>query len=177
MKNVIIIFGLLLTTVFISCNNSSQTTTKSADSTQMGYSDLDTGKARQELNAIADDIHSYFKKKDIGFIDKYLTKDGIYVGSDPGEFFTFDEFKTSAVSQFKDTAFKISDYPVSRREIRIYGPSAVIIDQFTIPEMFNKLMARSVSHARYENGKWMLDLYTWNFILKNEDVPRIGKAL
>lgn len=161
------------------CNNSSQISASKTDSSQMVYSQttIDTVKARHELNAMADEVHSSIKKKEVGFIDKYMTTDGIYIGTDPGEIWSFNTFKSNMESQYKDTAMKISDYPITRRDIVLHGASAIIVDQFMIPEMTNKIMIRNISHARYENGKWMFDLYSWNLIPKNEDIPKINKAL
>jgi hypothetical protein len=76
-----------------------------------------------------------------------------------------------------DTAQHISDYKISRREISINGASAMIVDQLYIPEISKKLMLRNICHAQLENGKWVVDMYAWNFVVKNEEVPKIDKLL
>lgn len=161
------------------CNDSGKTSNLVAeDSSAPGMQAVaDTAKARQELSAMADEIHSLFKKKDIAFVDKYMAKDGIYLGTDPNEILTFDELRDYEQQMFNDTSVNIPDYKISRREIVVNGPSAIIVDQYYFPDISKKVMLRNISHARHENGKWLIDMFSWNFIPKNEDVPKIDQAL
>lgn len=160
------------------CNNAGENTNDNTDSNHVSSENtIDTVKAKQELNAIADEIHSLFKTKDMQFVDKHMAKDGIYMGTDPNEIWSFDELRNYVERGFKDTAMKISDYTISRRHIDVHRTSAVIVDQYMLPEITNKVMIRSIGHARYENGKWMFDLYSWNLVPKNEDLSKISNAL
>jgi hypothetical protein len=177
MKKTLIIATAVL--LIISCNNSSETVTQDADTgiSKSNPVTVDTAKARQELNAVADDLHRLFKKKDLGFMDKYLAKDGLYLGTDPDEVWTFDQFRTYMERGFSDTAARISDYSISRRDITMHGATAVVIDQYMFPELSNKVMVRTIGHARYDSGKWIFDMYSWNMIPKNEDLPKISRSL
>lgn len=174
-----IIFPVIAMMLLLACTESDKPTSQVAEdnSTPVTQAVVDTAKARQDLNAMADDIHNLFKKKDIAFVDKYMAKDGIYLGTDPTEILTYDEFRDYEQQMFSDTALKIPDYKIARREIVVNGPSAIIIDQYFFPDISEKVMLRNISHARHENGKWMVDMFSWNFIPKNEDVPKINKAL
>ena len=138
---------------------------------------MDTAKAKQELSALADEIHGLLKKKDQRFVDAHMSKDGIYMGTDPDEVWSYETFRNYIQRAFSDSAMKISDYTISKREIRVHGNSALIIDQFMLPEISTKAMVRTISHANHENGKWTIDMYSWNLIPKNTDLQKINKAL
>ncbi|MCX2742071.1 nuclear transport factor 2 family protein [Pontibacter anaerobius] len=173
------IFPVIAMVFLLACNDAEKTVEQNAESNQMPVAQtaIDTAEARQELNAMADEMHSLFKKKDIAFVDKFMAKDGIYLGTDPNEILNFDDLRAYEQQLFSDTAMNIPDYKISRREIVINGPSAIIIDQYFFPDISEKVMLRNISHARHEDGKWVFDMFSWNFIPKNEDVPKINQAL
>ncbi len=175
-QNLLFAAGIIF---FTACNNPAQTTATKPDGNGANEfkTVVDTAKARQELVAMADDVHNLLKQKDISFIDKYMSKDGIYLGTDPNEVMTFSDFRDNIQKMVKDTATKFADYTISRREIKINGPSAVVIDQYMFSEISRKVMVRVIGYARYQDGKWMFDMYSWNVIPKNEDLPKINKAL
>ncbi|MFD2246526.1 nuclear transport factor 2 family protein [Pontibacter ruber] len=163
----------------LACNSPEKTSDQTSTGNQAPDTQaaVDTAKARQDLNALADELHSLFKKKDIAFVDKHMAKDGIYLGTDPNEILTFDELRDYEQKLFNDSATTIPDYKISKREIMINGPSAIIIDQYLFPDLSEKMMLRNISHARHENGKWVIDMFSWNFIPKNDDIEKINKAL
>lgn len=179
MKN--FLFTVIAMMFLVACGETQRTTELESNSEGVqqpaSQTPMDTTKARQELNTLVDEIHSLFKKKDIAFVDKYMAKDGIYLGTDPNEILSFDDFRAYHLKEFNGTEANISDYKISRREIVIHGTSAIIIDQLLMPEISEKVMLRNISHARHENGRWVIDMYAWNFIPKNEDVQKIDKAL
>ena len=138
---------------------------------------MDTVKSKQDLRAMDDDMHRLFKKKDINLMDKYMSKDGIYMGTDPNEIFNYNDLRNYFDKFFKDTASKLSDYTISHKNVSVHGPSAVIINQYILPDISKKVMVRNIGHARFENGNWIIDMYSWNLISKNADIPKINKAL
>ena len=163
--------------ILLACNQNEQADVLVKESQQTGIETLDTVQAKKDLNTMADDIHSTFKKKDISFIEKHMSKNGIYLGTDPVEILNYDEYLSYMKQMVSDTALHISDYTISRREITVNGTSALIVDQLIMPEISKKLMVRNICHANMENGKWVVDMYAWNFIAKNEEIPKIEKAL
>ncbi|WP_299700790.1 nuclear transport factor 2 family protein [uncultured Pontibacter sp.] len=172
-------FSVLAILMLVACSESERATEQQAagNQTPTTHTAVDTAKARQDLNALADEIHNLFKKKDIAFVDKHMAKDGIYLGTDPNEILNFNDFRAYQEQMLGDTAVRIPDYKIERREIVINGASAVIIDQYFFPDLSEKMMIRNISHARHEDGRWMVDMFSWNFIPRNEDVEKINKAL
>lgn len=164
--------------ILLACNQNEQNKEQEIPENNLsGTEELDTVQARRDLNTLADDIHSTFKKKDISYIEKYMSRNGIYLGTDPSEILNYNDYKSYMQQMVSDTALSISDYTISRRDISINGKSALIIDQLIMPEISKKLMVRNICHANLENGKWVVDMYAWNFIAKNEEIPKIEKAL
>lgn len=163
--------------ILLACNQNEQPDVLVKESQQPGTEVLDTIQAKKDLNTLADDIHNTFKKKDISFIEKHMSRKGIYLGTDPVEILNYDAYLSYMKQMVSDTALHISDYTISRREISVNGTSALIVDQLLMPEISKKLMVRNICHANFENGKWVVDMYAWNFIAKNEDIPKIEKAL
>jgi hypothetical protein len=163
----------------LASSDAEQTTDQNSvvDRTPVNQTAIDTAQARQDLNTMADELHRLFKNKDLAFVDKYMAKDGIYMGTDPSEILNYDDFRAYQQQMLNDPAVNIPDYKISRRDIVIHGTSALIIDQFLFPDISEKVMLRNISHARHENGKWVVDMYSWNFIPKNEDIPKIDRAL
>lgn len=175
-----IVLSLSLLALLVACNNASKdNTTATADSTgaTTHTTAVDEGQARKDLTAILDSIKASFTRRDPGFVDKYMTEDGLYMGTDPGEVYNFKEFREFSEKSFKDTSVKSYEFDMSKREIRIHGTSANMVEQYRVPGFSQKLMFRNVAHARYENNRWLVDMFTFNVIPKNEDIPKIDKAL
>lgn len=177
MKNVY--YLVLAIMLLAACSESDRTTEQHLESNQSPTTQtaVDTARARQDLNTLADEIHRLFKKKDIAYIDEHMAKDGIFLGTDPNEILNFNDYRAYHEKMLGDTALNIPDYKIERREIVVHGTSAVIIDQYFFPDISEKMMLRNIYHARHENGKWLVDMFSWNFIPRNEDVERINRTL
>jgi hypothetical protein len=174
------IYYLVLAALLLAaCNESDRATEQRSENNQTPttHTSVDTAQARQDLNRLADELHGLFKKKDIAFVDRHMAKDGIYLGTDPGEILNFNEFRTYQEQMLGDTAVRIPDYKIERREIVVHGTSAVIIDQYFFSDLSEKMMVRNIYHARHEDGKWLVDMFSWNFIPRNEDLEKINRAL
>lgn len=163
---------LLLT----ACNNSAHVAS-SNDSTSTAASEPDSTKAKADVSALMDGLHNGLHKNDLAAIENSMAPDALVLGTDPKEIWPFSQFKDTLKKFFADTSFHGMVYEVPAHEIRVHGGSAVIIDQYQLNDLSKKVMTRNIAHARYENGKWVLDLMSWNLVPKNEDIRKIDKAL
>ncbi|MGZ3853071.1 MAG: nuclear transport factor 2 family protein [Flavisolibacter sp.] len=163
---------LLLT----ACNNSAKVAS-TTDSTGSATSQPDTAKSKMDVSALMDAVHNGLHKNDLAAIENSMAPDALILGTDPKEIWPFSQFKDTLKKFFADTSFHGMVYNVPAHEIRVNGTSAVIIDQYQLNDLSKKVMTRNIAHARYENGKWVLDLMSWNLVPKNEDVRKIDKAL
>jgi hypothetical protein len=172
------LFLSVLATVY-ACNNSSKNETNATDSSvvSMNTEPTDSAQAHKDLGTLMDSVDNAFKRKDISFIENYMTKDGLYMGTDPDEIQNYDEYHNYIVNAMKDTTMKSWDFNVTRRIINAKGSSAIIVEQFMFPAISNKVMLRTISHARYENNKWVIDMHSYNVIPKNADLAKIDKVL
>lgn len=174
-----IALSLCALALLVACNdtsnqNSATTTDTSATTTATGPSD--TAQARRDLTAILDSMHQSFTRRDASYIDRYMTADGLYMGTDPTEVLTRADFRNYQDTALKNPAFN-PQLNVRERIIRIHGASANLVEQYMAPGLSQKLMLRNVAHARYENGRWVIDMLTYNVIPKNEDFPKMERAL
>ncbi len=172
-------FSFCALALIAACNTGSDNTNaKRNDTSSVSTAALpsDTAQARKDLTLILDSIHSSFTRGDASYIDRYLSQDGLYMGTDPGELLNFSELRAYQDSTFKDTTINL-ELNIMDRIIRIHGGSANLVEQYTAPGLIRKLMLRNVYHARYENGRWVIDMLTYNVIPKNEDFPKIEKVL
>lgn len=176
MKQIMLSFTVVL--LLVACNNEmNDHTSFFGIGTTPNTASIDTARARKDLSKMLDSIHSSFSRKDVGYVDKYMAKDGLFMGTDPGELWSFNELRTAAVQQFRDTSINSFDYKVDQRIIRINGTSANLVEQFNLPALSTKMMFRTVGHARYEKGRWVIDMLTYNAVPKNEDLQKIDRAL
>ncbi len=130
--------------------------------------------------SVADLFDAYSKAnrdRDFVALDSTFANDGLFLGTDPEEFWdkgkVLDMIKTMA----KDSiSFDVS---MDKREIRISedGMSAMVVEQSQIPLLSEEILVRGVGHARMINGKWQIDFYSWSLIPQNEDLARLNKAL
>lgn len=177
MKKIVVSFCVIL--LIAACNTvPDNKNATNEDSSVVGTATLpaDTVQARRDLTLILDSMHSSFTRRDVSYIDRYMATDGLFMGTDPGELLNFGDFRAYQESMFKDASLNV-ELNIRERIIRIHGGSANLVEQYTAPGITQKLMLRNVAHARYENGRWVIDMLTYNVIPKNEDFPKIERAL
>jgi ketosteroid isomerase-like protein len=176
MKQLLISFMTLF--ILASCNNSAQVAS-STDSTGSATTEAgpDSNTAKKDISALMDAVHNGLHQKDFNSIESAMSPDALVLGTDPKEVWGFGQFRDSMHKFFADTSYHGMQYQVPTHQITVHGSSAIIIDQYQLNDISKKLMTRNIAHARYENGKWLLDLMSWNLIPTNEDVPKIDKAL
>jgi uncharacterized protein (TIGR02246 family) len=138
--------------------------------------DLDASKA--SVNTLMDKYLNAFTMKDAKTMPTLLAEDGLFCGTDPSEFWDKKALSDMWNQMAADT---VNDYhySVDKREIRVAkdGNSAVVIEQFTMPLLSQKIPIRTIYHIVKEKDKWLIDFLCFNFIPKNEDIPKLNKAL
>ena len=176
MKQLLISFMTLF--ILASCNNSAKVDS-SIDSTGSPTTEAqpDSLMAKKDISALMDAVHNGFHQKNLTLIESSMAPDALVLGTDPKEIWVFSQFRDSIHKFFADTSFHGMQYQVPTHQIAVHGSSAIIVDQYQLNDISKKLMTRNIAHARYEDGKWLLDLMSWNLIPTNENVPKIDKAL
>jgi ketosteroid isomerase-like protein len=139
---------------------------------------VNTEAEKASISALLDKYNSAFKAKDLNSILTTLSSDVLVCGTDPSEFWDKKQIIDMWTQAFADTSLKLN-FSIDRREIRLVadGNSALVVDQYVMSFLSPKIPIRSVYHLVKVDEKWMLDYISWNLIPKNEDIPKLNKAL
>jgi ketosteroid isomerase-like protein len=139
---------------------------------------VNTEAEKASISALLNKYNSAFKAKDLNSILTTLSSDVLVCGTDPSEFWDKKQIIDMWTQAFADTSLKLN-FSIDRREIRLVadGNSALVVDQYVMSFLSPKIPIRSVYHLVKVDEKWMLDYISWNLIPKNEDIPKLNKAL
>lgn len=137
--------------------------------------DVDAEKA--SIDSIFNLFTIAFHSRDVETLASYVTEDALCLGTDPSEFLSKQQIKEMWAQMFADSAPAINY--VSKREIRVDagGESAHVVDQYTMPVVGPKILWRNAYHLIKIDDKWMIDMLNCSFILRNEDIIKLNKAL
>lgn len=133
---------------------------------------------KAQIGTVLDSMHSAFQHRKFSKMMTYLFEDGYYLGSDPTELWTKKQLSDYFKPHEKDSA-TVMPYDILRRDILLNeeGNSAVVVEQYYLVKMSDKVMVRAISRVSKKESGWMIDLYSWNMIPKNDDIDKINGAL
>ncbi|MFN8255965.1 MAG: nuclear transport factor 2 family protein [Bacteroidales bacterium] len=139
---------------------------------------VDTAAAKESVNKILDDYLKAWKLKDTKAIAELFSDDGLYLGTDPSEFFDKKKMMEIFSQQFADTSVNYN-YTVDKREIKIAkdGNSALVAEQFSITDFSSKIQIRLISQLIKVDNNWQYNFISFALIPKNEDLGKIFKAV
>ena len=165
-----VIHFLVLVVLLAACNDSDENNSSASNTSDRKGGDS------ASLVGVIDGLHTAFKAKSLEQMNNHFAADGMFVGTDPNEFWTRQQLNDYLNLAFKDTT--IYRYTISKRvvELGADGNSGVVIDQFTLP-FSPHLPIRSIAYAENENGKWSIKMFSWNFIANNDDVDKLNKVV
>jgi len=176
MKQLLFLAAAIL--LFAACNNSGSTVASASDSsTNSMNTKSDEATAKKEVSELMNAVHNGFRQKNFSLVENAMAPDALVLGTDPSEVWPFSQFKDSMQKFFADTAFHGMTYELPNHQIEIDGNSAVVVDQFQLNELSTKMMTRNIAHARFENGKWLIDLMSWNVAPTNQQLIEINRSL
>ena len=137
---------------------------------------IDTAAAKVAVNALMENYLIAWNGKDVK--TPLITDGGMFCGTDPGEIMDKKNIADAWTQAFADPAFN-STFTVNKREIRMEsnGNSAIVMEQYLINPYTPKIPWRLVCRAVKTADGWKLDFISWNLIPKNEDIPKLNKAL
>jgi hypothetical protein len=160
-------FLMIIAVIIISASQSTAQT-KSADLTA----------SKEGVNTLMDKLQNAFIMKNAPAMITLLAEDGLFCGTDPSEFWDKKTLSGMWNQMVTDTASNYK-YSIDKREIRVTkdGNSAVVIEQFMMSSLSKKIPIRTVYHTVKVKDVWLIDFLCWNFIPKNEDIPKLNKAL
>ena len=165
MKNSIL-FGILATMVAAGCQPTVQEIP------------VDLASVKDSISLVVGDYLKAVNSKDLDAYGALLADEGLFCGSDPGEFWSKKEVVALMKQQFADTAFNWQLTP-DRQEIKVAsdGKSAIIVNQYLIAELSPKIPMREISHVIKTESGWLISFNSWNFITENKNVGILNNAL
>ncbi len=139
---------------------------------------VDLTAAKDAVNTQLDNLHSAMKAKDIDAYMTFFTDDGLYCGTDPGEFWDREQYLSSAAQMFANDSL-VFNYSIDKREIRVDpdGNSATSVEQFIVKWFCPKIPIRIISHFVKIDDDWKIDFLSLSLVPKNDDMGKLNKAL
>lgn len=155
---------------FMSCNNNNDS------NSEISPSDTSVTFPRRAIIKVLDSMHQGFRSRNFKLMESFLTEDGLYLGTDPGEVWSKKQL-SQYFNSVKDTSE--INYNILSRNILLgrNANSALAIEQYYLSAMSDKMMVRSISKLIYRDNSWKISFYSWNFIPKNEDIKKLNEAL
>jgi hypothetical protein len=131
-----------------------------------------------QITIVLDSMHSAFQHRKFQKMMNYFSEDGYYLGSDPTELWTKKQISDYFKPHETDSA-TVMPYDILKRDILLNEErnSAVVVEQYYLVKMSEKVMVRAISRVSRKEGGWVIDLYSWNMIPKNQDLDKINGAL
>jgi ketosteroid isomerase-like protein len=129
------------------------------------------------VNDVIDKLHSAMKAQDVATLTSFLTEDIIGCGSDPSEFWNKQQITDLWTQMLADTVPEINVFGKRVIKVSADGNSAIAIEQYFMPMYTPKILFRNVYHLAKTNDNWMIDFFSTALIPKNEEIPKLNKAL
>ena len=142
----------------------------------LAKTDVDPAKQVAANTAVTTLMNEYlnaYNSKEIAFYQNTITDSALILGTDPNEFWTKEKAISEMAKVFKENAALKMVFDTLVIRVSADGNSAFVIDQV----VGEKVAFREMLHVVKVNDKWMFDLINWTFVPKNEDMPKINKAL
>ena len=138
---------------------------------------VDTEAEKAAIGVLFDKFIAAYDAGDAAGLAKFLTEDGLFCGTDPSEFMHKQEIKDGFAQLFTDSVPKVNY--ISERVIKVAadGNSATVVLQYLMPLISPKVPLRDVFKVVKTGDNWMIDFFSTSFIPKNEDIPKINKAV
>ncbi len=138
---------------------------------------VDLKASKEAVLQIADEYKAAWNAEDIDALNQMIADDGLYCGTDPSE--VLDK---AALLDMWTTAFADStdySYQIDQRKIRMApnGKSAILVEHLVISGWSSILHVRQTYQIIKTGDSWGIDFISWGFMVKNEDVEHLNKAL
>jgi hypothetical protein len=139
---------------------------------------VDLNAAKAEVTALLDKWNGFLKAKDAAGLVTLLAADGLYLGTDPKEFWPKDQYSEMVKQVLADTSL-VFDYTIDRTELLMAadGNSCLSVEQTIINFISKKIPVRVIMREVKTNGEWKVDFYSSSLIPLNEDLPKLNQAL
>jgi hypothetical protein len=138
---------------------------------------VDVEAVKDAVTSILDNYHAAMIAGNVDDCMSLLENKGLYCGTDPIELWDKDTLSNEMTKAMADTSFTIN-YDIDKRIIRVAsdGKTALVLEQFTMSMLSEKIPIRFISHMLKTDENWMIDFLSWSFVPHNEDIAKLNNA-
>jgi len=139
---------------------------------------VDLDAVKTEINNLSDSFYKAMTDKKGELMDSLFAENGLFLGTDPDEFWVKDTTLNMFKSMSEDTTLDLT-FTINKREIRVApsGKSALVIEQYMYPFISESIQIRFIGRYVMTDTGWKIDFIDWAMIPENEDLPKINNAL
>lgn len=138
---------------------------------------VDLAAVKESVIKIADEYKDAWNNQNLDALNSIISQKGLYCGTDPSEIFDKEELFDLWEKALADSIDY--SYTIDKRKIMLAedGKSAIIMEYLNIKGWSPFLMGRQTIEVVKTDEHWEIDYISWGFLIKNEDVERVNKAL
>jgi hypothetical protein len=129
------------------------------------------------VNSLLDKFSSAIRDVDVETLTASFTDNLVFLGTDPSELWNKQQITdrwSGMVGGTPNEAIIIGERVV---RISADGLSAIAVDQYYMPRYSEKIAFRNMYHLVKISDGWLIDFLNVSFVPKNEDIPKLNKAL
>lgn len=138
---------------------------------------VDIEAERASIITVLDNLQNADEARDIDAYLSLLDDEGIFCGTDPGEFWGKEALYEIIIQMFADTSIN-TVFEVDLREIRLAddGNTAIAYEQYNATFISENIPIRCIFHFVKTDGDWLIDFFSFSLIPYNEDIDKINSA-
>ena len=137
---------------------------------------VDIKAEKTAVNNVLNTMIQAFKAQDVPTLETLIADDMIAVGSDPSELWNRKEI-VEMWKQMLAQPFELDTIGTAVIKVAADGQSAFAMQQYRMPAFSSKLAFRNGYHLIKSGERWLILVSNTACIPKNEDLPKIDKAL
>lgn len=132
---------------------------------------------KASIDSLFTAFFSALDKRDIPALSTFVSEDMLGMGTDPSEKFTKQQMVEIWQSMLADSTLEIRHAGDMDIKFTDEGNSAIVVEQYKMPQFTPHIPWRTVYVLEKREGKWIITFYSTAFIPRNEDIPKLNKAL
>jgi len=138
---------------------------------------VDIEAEKSSIATLLDNLHNASEARDVDAYLSFFDDEGIFCGTDPGEFWGKEALNESVIKMFADLSIN-TVFPVDLREIRLAedGITAIAYEQYITTYISENIPIRSIYHFVKTDENWLIDFFSISLTPYNEDIGKINGA-
>jgi hypothetical protein len=138
---------------------------------------VDLAKIEKEIENAAKETDEAMKNKDIEYFKNTLDDNGLFIGTDPEEYWTKDTLMVFWEKMVEDTTLKF-DQTTDKRVINVGpgGKSAIVTSQAVAKHISKHMPTRTTARYIFVDSIWKIDYISWSPVPTNDQLRYMWKV-